>query len=232
MGSETGSEDERPVHPVRFTQVRYLGATEVTFAEYDAFCKATRHPQPANQDEGWGQDDRPVINVDWDDARAYANWLNAMTGAGCRLPSEAEWEYAGRAGTVKEYALPAPGGSDDIAGQALANCNGCGGEWDEADRTAPVGSFQPNAWGLYDMHGNVWEWVEDCWHENYDGAPDDGRPWLKENGGNCGSRVLRGGSWSYYPDDARSAGRDGFFPLLRLSYFGFRVLCSSPIFEH
>jgi hypothetical protein len=115
-----------------------------------------------------------------------------MTGSGCRLPSEAEWEYAARAGTTTEYALPAPDGSDDIADKGLANCLGCGSEWD-GDKTAPVSSFDSNAWGLYDMHGNVWEWVEDCWHRSYEGAPKDGQAWLEEDGGDCGSRVLRGG---------------------------------------
>ena len=98
-----------------------------------------------------------MINVDWSDARAYAHWLGAMTGATCRLPNEAEWEYACRAGTTTAYALPAPDGSDDIAGKGLANCDGCGSEWDD-NQTAPVGSFEANAWGLHDMHGNVGEW--------------------------------------------------------------------------
>jgi formylglycine-generating enzyme required for sulfatase activity len=115
-----------------------------------------------------------------------------MTGSGCRLPSEAEWEYAARAGTTTEYALPAPDGSDDIAGKGLANCYGCGSEWD-GDKTAPVSNFDSNAWGLYDMYGNVWEWVEDCWHRSYEGARNDGQAWLEEDGGDCGSRVLRGG---------------------------------------
>ncbi len=222
-----GSESEREIaHPF------YLGATEVTFEQYDAFCEATGHPQPQYQDSGWGRDDRPVINVSWDDARAFANWQNAMTGSGCRLPSEAEWEYAARAGTTTEFALPAPDGSDDIAGKGLANCEGCGGEWDDKDRTAPVGSFEPNAWGLYDMHGNVREWVEDCWHESYEGAPEDGRPWLQENDGDCGFRVLRGGSWGDARGGARSAFRYGYSPVGRLDLIGFRVLCSSPIVGH
>ena len=172
-----------PLHPVTIAQPFYLGATEVTFAQYDAYCEATGRAKPS--DAGWPErDKRPVINVDWNDARAYARWLDAMTGSGCRLPSEAEWEYAARAGTTTEYALPAPDGSDDIEGKGLANCSDCGSKWD-GKQTAPVGSFEPNAWGLHDMHGNVWEWVEDCWHEDYDGAPDDGRPWLSENGGDC-----------------------------------------------
>ena len=131
-----------------------------------------------------------------------------MTGRHCRLPSEAEWEYACRAGTTTEY-RPAcrPEGSDDIAGKGLANCDGCGSEWD-GKQTAPVAQFPANAWGLHDMHGNVWEWVEDCWHSNYENAPPDGRAWRDEDGGDCSSRGLRGGSWSYGPDVARCADRD------------------------
>jgi Sulfatase-modifying factor enzyme 1 len=128
MGSVRPSDRERPVHPVTFAQPFYLGRTEVTFAQYDAFARATGRALP--NDSGWGRDDRPVINVDWSDAGAYAHWLGAMTATTCRLPSETEWEYACRAGTTTEYALPAPNGSDDITDEGLANCEGCGGEWD------------------------------------------------------------------------------------------------------
>jgi len=225
------ADDELPVHPVTIAEPFYLGATEVTFTQYDAFCEATGRDQTWNQDEGWGRDDRPVINVDWDDALAYAMWLDAMTGGGCRLPSEAEWEYAARASTTTEYALPAPDGSDDIASKGLANCSDCGSEWD-GNQTAPVGSFEPNAWGLHDMEGNVSEWVEDCWHRSYQNAPDDGRAWLEESGGECGIRVLRGGSWDDLQGYARSANRNGYDPNDRVNVVGFRVLCSSPIFDH
>jgi formylglycine-generating enzyme required for sulfatase activity len=185
-----------------------------------------------------GRDDRPVIEVDIEDARAYTSWLNAMTGGWCRLPSEAEWEYAARAGTTAEYALPAPNGSDDIKSKGLANCTDCGSEWentfsdpvarfDPNDFSAPVASFDPNAWGLYDMHGNVAEWVEDCWHASYAGAPKDGRPWLLEHGGNCANRVTRGGPWDKDHSFARSARRSRGYELNRLLGVGFRVLCSS-----
>ena len=193
--------------------------------QYDAYCEATGRAKPRRK---WLEPGRPpVINVDWNEARAYANWLDAMTGSDCRLPSEAEWEYAARAGTTTEYALPAPDGSDDIAGKGLANCDGCGGEWDDKDQTAPVGSFEPNAWGLYDMHGNVWEWVEDCWHDSYEGAPEDGRPWwlVRQR---VRPRVLRGGSWDYFRDYARSAFRYGHDPVGRGDVMGFGCCVRPP----
>ena len=230
MGSESAS-DERPVHRVSIAHPFYLGATEVTFAQYDAYCEATGRAKPS--DAGWPERaKRPVINVDWNDARLYINWLNAMTDRDdCRLPSEAEWEYAARAGTTTEYALPAPDGSNDIAGEGLANCRGCA-KGSDMDQTAPVANFEPNAWKLFDMHGNVFEWVEDCWHDSYKGAPSDGRAWRKDDGGDCGLRVVRGGSWGGNQDFARSAVRYRDDPDARFGDVGFRVLCSSPIFEH
>ena len=147
---------------------------------------------------GWGRGGRPVIHVSWEDATAYADWLFDETGEQYRLPSESEWEYAARAGATTRYSW----GQD--LGRNRANCRGCGSRWDR-DRTAPAGSFAANAWGLHDMHGNVWEWVEDCWHENYARAPRDGSAWT--GGGNCGRRVLRGGSWGDDPRYLRSAVR-------------------------
>ena len=159
----------KPVHPVTFAQPFSLGATEVTFREWDA-CVADGGCDYRPADQGWGREMRPVINVSWQDAQTYVAWLSRRTGKTCRLPSEAEWEYAARAGTTTEYALPAPDGSDDIKGKALANCADCGSQWDWK-QTAPVGQFPANAWGLHDMHGNVLEWVEDCWHDNYKERP-------------------------------------------------------------
>ncbi|MGH6898484.1 MAG: formylglycine-generating enzyme family protein [Geminicoccaceae bacterium] len=229
MGSELGREYERPVHSVTFTEPLHLGPTEVTFAQFSAFTGATGRQPP--DDSGWGSDNRPVINVDWWDARDYARWLGAMTGTTCRLPSEAEWEYACRAGTTTEFALPAEtGGSDDIAGKGLANCADCGSEWD-GDQTAPVGSFPANAWGMHDMHGNVWEWVEDCWHESYHRAPVGGQAWLEENHGGCPVRVLRSGSWNNFRNATRCALRDWNQPSNVNSTLGFRVVCSSPIID-
>ena len=138
-----------------------------------------------------GADGGQVINVTWEEARRYVAWLTRITGKPYRLLSEAEWEYAARAGTQTVY----PWG-DDI-GNRNANCKGCGSQWD-GRATAPVGQFDPNAFGLFDMVGNVWQWLEDCAHESYDGAPSDGTAWT--TAGECNSRVVRGGSYLYEPD--------------------------------
>ena len=140
IGTNESGSDEYPPHPVTFDDPFYLGATEVTFDQYDLFCGLITGCDPPDDQNG-GRGDRPVINVNWHDARRYVRWLSATTGRACRLPSEAEWEYAARSGTTTEYALPAPDGSNDIKGKGLANCEGCGGEWDDKDRTAPVRSF-------------------------------------------------------------------------------------------
>ncbi len=148
-----------------------------------------------------------MINVRWDDLEGYIAWLNTVTKKGpkerFRLPSEAEWEYAARAGTKTPYWW-----GDDVQqdGKVWANCDGCGSDWDD-DKTAPVGQFPANPFGLYDTAGNVYEWVEDCWHENYEDAPDDGSAWLETNDGNCARRVIRGGSWYGVPGNLRSANR-------------------------
>ena len=189
-----------------------LSKHEVTFEEYDRFAAATGRSLP--DDEGWGRGRRPVINVSWNDAAAYAAWLSDQTGERYRLPSEAEWEYAARAGTTTAY-----GWGNEI-GYGRAHCDGCGGRRD-GEQTVPAGSFDPNTWGLHDMAGNVWEWVEDCWHDNYAGAPRDGTAWTR--GGDCRRRVLRGGSWINYPVNLRSANRVGLAAGLRLVSAGFRV---------
>ena len=138
-----------------------------------------------------------MIDVSWEDAVAYAEWLSVQTGERYRLPSEAEWEYAARAGSTTKY-----GWGNDI-GHNRANCGGCGSQWDD-EKTAPVGSFNPNAFGLHDMHGNLWEWVQDCWNGSYQGAPADGSAWTS---GDCERRVLRGGSWYNRPGNLRAADR-------------------------
>jgi formylglycine-generating enzyme required for sulfatase activity len=153
-----------------------------------------------------------VINVNWHDAQKYATWLSRMTGKHYRLLSEAEYEFAARAGTQTAY----PWGDD--LGKGNANCEGCGSGWD--NKPAPVGSFAPNRFGLYDMVGNVWQWLEDCWHSNYDGAPADGSPWIE--GSNCFFHVDRGGSWGY-PERPRSALRDRDSNGNREPIVGFRV---------
>ena len=154
-----------------------------------------------------------MINVNWDDAQAYVKWLSRMTGKKYRLLSEAEWEYAARAGTTTAYYW-----GDEI-GKNNANCHRCGSQWDNL-KTSPVGSFKPNLFGLYDMAGNVWQWVHDCDHADYKGAPTDGLAWTT---GDCGRRIVRGGSWGYFPVDPRSAYRYGDNADDRNYTTGFRV---------
>ncbi|NJD05923.1 MAG: formylglycine-generating enzyme family protein, partial [Methylococcaceae bacterium] len=214
MGAEDGTRGQSPRHYVRIAAFA-IGRDEVTFDEYDAFARATHRDSPG--DGGWGRGRRPVINVSWDDAQAYAQWLSRQTGKRYRLPTEAEWEYAARAGTRTEYWW-----GNDIRqdGKAWANCDGCGSERDNR-QTAPVGSFPPNAFGLDDTAGNVWEWVQDCYHDDYRGAPGDGRAW--ESGTDCGRRVIRGGSWYHVPVLLRSASRDWSYPFSRTIHLGFRL---------
>ena len=153
------------------------------------------------------------MNVSWEDAVAYVRWLSGQTGERYRLPSEAEWEYAARAGSVTAYSW-----GNEI-GRNRANCHGCGSQWDDR-QTAPVGSFGPNGWGLHDMHGNVLEWVQDCWNGSYGGAPSDGSAWER---GDCSQRVLRGGSRGIDPGYLRSANRARFTTTVRSHFIGFRV---------
>src|SRR5262249_50321120 len=148
------------------------------------------------------------------DAQQYIAWLSKMTGKPYRLLTEAEWEYAARAGTTTVYYW-----SDEI-GKGNANCMGCGSQWDNR-QTSPVGSFKPNAFGLYDMAGNVWQWVEDCYHDDYNEAPTNGSAWITIS--DCSRRVVRGGSWIVDPKDLRSADRDWDSTGNRGNNFGFRV---------
>ena len=203
-----------PVHEVQFTGPFLIGKHEVTFAEYDRFALATWRKLP--DDQGWGRDDRPVINVSWDEAVAYAKWLRDETDKDYRLPKEAEWEYAARGGTGTAYWW-----GNDIRedGEVWANCNGCGSEWD-MKKTAPVDSFKENPFGLKNTAGNVWEWIQDCWHENYDGAPTDGSAWEEKAGGR---RVVRGGSGTDVPGFLRSASRYRYGADYRNATLGFRL---------
>ena len=213
MGCVSGRgcfDDELPIREVQVASFA-LSKHEVTFEEYERFAVATGRRQPS--DWGWGGGDRPVSGVSWEDAAAYARWLSDQTGERYRLPSEAEWEYAARAGTRTAYSWGQSLGSD------RASCDGCGSRWD--DEAAPVGSFAANAWGFLDVHGNVSEWVVDCWHESYARAPAVGSAWL--SGGDCRRRVLRGGSWLGGPAYLRSARRARLDAGLRFANIGFRV---------
>ena len=175
--------NEGPRHEVTIAEPLAVSKFEVTFDEWDACVAADVCP---NVPDVWGRGAMPVINVSWVDAQAYVAWPVTLTGKPYRLLSEAEWEYCARAGAHTRYFW------GDEPGAGNANCNGCGSQWD-LEQTAPAGSFKPNAFGLYDMHGNIWEWVEDDWHENYTGAPTNGSAWLQ--GGQPVFRVIRGGSW-------------------------------------
>ena len=210
MGCVSGQNcegDELPVHEVVIVRPFAMSKFEVTFEDYDRFTQLDEV-----DDEGWGRGRQPVVNASWDDATAYAAWLSEQTGKRYRLPSEAEWEYAARAGSTTQY-----GWGDDI-GRNRANCVDCRDPW---DNTAPVGSFSANAWGLHDMHGNVWEWVQDCYSNTYAGVPTDGSASISEN---CSQRVLRGGSWATIPDNTRSAYRSRNSPRFRYPGFGFRLV--------
>ncbi len=207
-----------PQHTVTLAKALAVSKYELTFADWDACVTGGGCNGYKPGDEGWGRGQQPLVNVDWYDAQAYVAWLSRVTGKTYRLLSEAEYEYAARAGTTTSY----PWGDDiKLGGQAMAVCDGCGSKWDSR-QTAPVGSFQPNKFGLYDMAGNVWEWTEDCQHNNYRGAPADGSAWLAANGGDCTHRVVRGGSFALPPNFLRSAYRVANSPV-RVNYVGFRV---------
>jgi formylglycine-generating enzyme required for sulfatase activity len=203
---------EGPQHKVTIARPFAVGKYPVTFDEWDACVNAggTKY-EPV--DSGWGRGKRPVINVSWDDAQVYVAWLSKKTGMPYRLLSEAEWEYAARAGTTTRY----PWGDEPDTNHA--NFRDSGSQW-SGKQTAPVGSFEPNAFGLHDMIGNVWEWLQDCWNNSYSGAPTDGSAW---EAGDCGRRVVRGGSWDSYPENARVADRSGDGPTVRYFGLGFRL---------
>ena len=231
MGSIEGERDERPVHDVR-VRTFALGRFEVTRGQYESFVRATNHasagcnvvdndatfswsPQASWSRSGFRQENHhPVVCVSWRDAQAYVQWLSTVTGERYRLPSEAEWEYGVRAGTVtSRYWNPATrtqcdhanGGDRALVDQVgdwpvpIVDCN------DGAAYTAPIGSYPPNGFGLHDMLGNVWEWTADCYHDDYTGAPVDGSVWTF--GGECGRPVLRGGSWETAANGITSTNR-------------------------
>lgn len=207
--------------PRRQVKVRAfaIGQFEVTFEQWDA-CVAAGGCRRITQDEGWGRGPRPVIHTRWDDAQAFVAWLSRRTGRHYRLPSEAEWEYAARAGSTTPFGLGARIGTDQANFAGGFTYNGSTRGVDR-QQTLPVGSFAPNAWGLHDLHGNALEWVQDCWHDNYQGAPTDARPWMK----GCSEparHVIRSGSWYDAPRYARSAFR-GSIEVGNGFALGFRV---------
>jgi formylglycine-generating enzyme required for sulfatase activity len=215
MGSpenEQGREpSEGPQHEVTIAEPFAVSKFEATFEEWDACAAAAACVRVTGH---WGRGEMPVINVSWKDAKQYVAWLARLTGKDYRLLTEAEWEYAARAGTNTRYFW----GDDPGAGNA--NCDGCGSRWDR-QHTAAVGSLKPNVFGLYDMQGNVWEWVEDVWHGRYDGAPADGSAWLR--GSDPNYRVVRGGSWRAESELVRAAARVKRNINVRFDTLGFRV---------
>ncbi len=206
-----GDDNEKPVHTVTVPTGFYISSYEVTFSQYDLFANSTNRPLPS--DNGWGRGNRPVINVSWFDAKAYTNWLTEQTGENYRLPTEIEWEFSIRANSSSSFWY------GDSVNSGYSVCDGCGSQWD-GKSTAPVGSLLSNPLGLFDMHGNVAEWVEDCYHDNYVNAPTSNTIW---SSGNCDSRVLRGGSWFDIPRVGRSSTRYRAEPNLKASNWGFRV---------
>ncbi len=216
MGSPETEKDrkeyEGPQHGVTIAKPFAVAKYDVTFAEWDA-CVAHGDCDPYVSDNGFGRGQQPVINVSWYDAQRYVAWLGRVTGKPYRLLTEAEWEYAARAGSTTAYYW-----GDDI-GMGNANCNGCGSEWD-GRQPSPVGSFKANAFGLYDMAGNISQWVQDCYHDNFNGAPTDGSAWTN---GECDFRVDRGGSWDKNPRNLRAADRDKSPAVNRYYDLGFRV---------
>jgi formylglycine-generating enzyme required for sulfatase activity len=204
-------DDEGPQHRVLLGKFA-VGLFEITFDEWDA-CVTDGGCNYKPSDQGWGRGRQPVINVSWDDAQVYIAWLARKTGKTYRLLTEAEYEYAARAGTTTSH----PWG--DGIGWNKANCIQCGSAWG-GEQTAPAGSFEPNQFGLYDMAGNVWQWAEDCYNKSYKGAPALGSAWTS---GDCSRRVIRGGSWNASPLGLRSANRGEVVRTTRDKAIGFRL---------
>ena len=229
-GEQGADDDEGPPHAVTVATSFALGKYEVTFDEWEA-CVADKACE-RTPDEGWGRGKRPVLHVNYEQAVGYTKWLSTRTGKVYRLPSEAEWEYAARAGSDQA----SPWGADAARACEFANV------YDESSKvkyrfgwpnfrcddrnveTAVVGGYAPNAFGLHDMLGNVWEWVADC-YRSYDGAPTDGRAVTLDG---CKKRISRGGSWNVFPVWIRVSYRYGLEPQLRSNNLGLRVLRELP----
>lgn len=216
---EDGYSEEKPVHTVQIESFM-LGKYEITFGQFTAFTQSSGYQTKIEQGKSCyiyyhQTDGHPMVCISWHDVQAYIRWLNQKTGKIYRLPSESEWEYAARAGSKTKYHFD--DNSDELCRYAnvlditahktyvnygpIAECN------DGYLNTAPVGMFSANAFGLHDMHGNVWEWVQDCWHSDYKDAPSDGSAWEKGNSADCDHRVVRGGDWYDTPKNVRSSGR-------------------------
>jgi len=243
------------LHPVKIPRPFALSRCEITVGQFKQFIQDTAYQTTAETNDqgcrGWNSEtnrwdldqayhwknpgfkqtnQHPVVCVSFQDTQTYIGWLSQRTGATYRLPTEAEWEYAARAGTQTprfysdhkqcDYANGLGQEAKTIASEnwTLAECI------DDYVYTAPVASFAENQFGLFDMLGNVWEWTQDCWHDNYDNAPKNGSAWLEADGGDCDRRVIRGGSWNLYPQNLRSAYRSGRGNTVEADFLlGFRV---------
>jgi serine/threonine-protein kinase PpkA len=221
-GSFTMGDDSNmhtaPAHKVALNKAFAISKYEITFAQYDAFAQATSKPLPG--DNGWGRDDRPVIHVSWDDANTYAQWLSKTTGKKFRLPTEAEWEYAARAGSANRFWW----GDNEQDAKGKANCKrGCLSNFSGlfGSKTAPVGSYAPNAFGIYDTAGNVSEWVQDCYEENYANANANGSAREDKQ---CQGRVVRGGSTKDNVQRLTSSARDNIPAGYVTETLGFRLV--------
>ena len=215
MGSPAGeagrAANEGPQHPITIARQFAVSIYDVTFDEWNACVQVGGCPKVA--DSGYAGGNMPITNVTWNDAETYVEWLAKMTGQSYRLPTEAEWEYLARAGTTTTYYW-----GNDI-GTGNANCMICGTQWDDKG-LSPVGSFKPNLFGLFDVTGDVWQWLQDCFHKSYEGAPADGSAWTS---GDCSLRVDRGGSWISAASNLRIAFRGSYAAGSRSYSLGLRV---------
>jgi formylglycine-generating enzyme required for sulfatase activity len=205
MGSPASEQNAEAQHRVTIVAPFAVSKFEITFDEWDLCAREGGCRRSQLSDNGWGRGKLPAIHVSWLDAKAYVTWLSNRTGRPYRLLSESEWEFAARAGTTTRFSF------GDAISTAQANydggTDGSGPSEINRQKTMPVGSFAANPFGLHDMHGNISEWVEDCWHDQYTAtAPADGSPWLE---GRCDGRVMRGGSWEDSDEELRSAARVG-----------------------
>lgn len=210
MGSKRYA--EKPQHFVNIKYPVRIMATEVTFDDFEKFCLESDYPFP--DDSGWGKKNRPVINVSWEDAKAYAAWLTEQTGILYRLPTESEWEWANGGGSGNTYFW------GHRFKKGLANCKSCSNDWPK--KTLPVASFPANSFKIFDTTGNVWEWVEDCWSESYRNAPEDQT--VRTYSGKCGNYTIRGGGWNSSKRQITITTRMGIWAQTRSNYIGFRLV--------
>lgn len=212
MGNDKGDRSERPAHRVSITTPFAIGKFEITVSQWRECVKAGGCSHfPTNVDSS---DNAPIRDVSWDDTQEYIKWLSSISGHQYRLPTEAEWEYAARGGSRSKYWW----GNKLIP--SMANCKDCGNKAWKLDTPADVGTFEANSYGISDMNGNVWEWVDDCWHKNYKGAPANGSTWDKYD---CRIRVIRGGSWRNDKTYIHSASRFKYDAYVRYILNGFRI---------